>query len=91
MVRGRKGIGGKNNSPNYNSQGVGGNNGTYRSREEKALRLIFEHLLFSTFWLLYVHITYKTKHLKKLKERQKREFINSKRKSMQIKQTLHIL
>lgn len=66
-MRGRKGTGGKNNSPNYNSQGVGGNNGAYRRREEKALRLIFEHLLFSTFWLFSVHITYNSKHLKNLK------------------------
>lgn len=33
-----KGIRGKNNSPNYNSQGVGGNNGAYRERGEKAFR-----------------------------------------------------
>lgn len=29
MERGREGIRGKNNSPNYNSQGAGGNNGAY--------------------------------------------------------------
>lgn len=65
-MRGRKGIGGKNNSPNYNSQGVGGNNGAYRMREEKAPRLIFEHLLFSTF-CYFLYTSYNTKHLK-LKE-----------------------
>lgn len=34
MGRGRKGIRGKNNSPNYNSQGAGGNNGAYGGRRE---------------------------------------------------------
>lgn len=58
MGRGREGIRGKNNSPNYNSQEVGGNNGAYRGERGKGPN-VGTHVWFGAF---LVHMPFNAEH-----------------------------